>query len=177
MEFVFYICGLIVIFVILWVVIYINLVYVLLYLIILLLVIVGVFFLLGVYFVGVLEIIVYVGVIMVLFVFVVMMFNLGGIEIEQECKWLQLGIWIGLVIFFVVLLVVIVYVILGINDQGIDGVVINVKEVGIVLFGLYVLVVELVFMLLLVGLVVVFYIGCEECVGEVLSNCLNDSDK
>lgn len=32
-------------------------------------------------------------------------------------------------------------------------------------------------MLLFVGLVVVFYVGCEECVGEVLSNCKDDSVK
>ena len=52
------------------------------------------------------------------------------------------------------LLVVIVYAILGINDQGIDGAAINAKEVGIALFGPYVLAVELASMLLLAGLVV-----------------------
>ncbi|SQC85966.1 NADH-ubiquinone oxidoreductase subunit J [Klebsiella pneumoniae] len=49
------------------------------------------------------------------------------------------------------LLVVIVYAILGINDQGIDGAAINAKEVGIALFGPYVLAVELASMLLLAG--------------------------
>lgn len=52
----------------------------------------GVFFSLGAYFAGALEIIVYAGAIMVLFVFVVMMLNPGGTEIEQERKWLQLVI-------------------------------------------------------------------------------------
>lgn len=106
-----------------------------------------------------------------------MMFNLGGLEIEQERQWLKLQVWIGLVILLVIMLVVIVYVIFGVNDQGIDGMLISVKVVGIMLFGFYVLVVELVFMLLFVGLVVVFYVGCEECVGEVLSNCKDDSVK
>ncbi|MCQ4051976.1 hypothetical protein FK514_28760, partial [Klebsiella pneumoniae] len=69
----------------------------------------GVFFSLGAYFAGALEIIVYAGAIMVLFVFVVMMLNLGGTEIEQERKWLQPGIWIGPAILSAVLLVVIVY--------------------------------------------------------------------
>lgn len=177
MEFVFYICGLIVIFAILRVIIYINSVYVLLYLIISLLAIFGVFFLLGVYFVGALEIIVYAGVIMVLFVFVVMMFNLGGLEIEQERQWLKSQVWIGSVILSVIMLVVIVYVIFGVNDQGIDGTLISVKVVGITLFGFYVLAVELVFMLLFVGLVVVFYVGREERAGEVLSNRKDDSAK
>ena len=103
--------------------------------------------------------------------------NLGGTEIEQERKWLQPGIWIGPAILSAVLLVVIVYAILGINDQGIDGAAINAKEVGIALFGPYVLAVELASMLLLAGLVVAFHIGREERAGEVLSNRLNDSDK
>lgn len=173
----FYICGLIAILATLRVVTHTNPVHALLYLIISLLAIAGVFFSLGAYFAGALEIIVYAGAIMVLFVFVVMMLNLGGTEIEQERKWLQPGIWIGPAILSAVLLVVIVYAILGINDQGIDGAAINAKEVGIALFGPYVLAVELASMLLLAGLVVAFHIGREERAGEVLSNRLNDSDK
>ena len=171
MEFAFYICGLIAILATLRVVTHTNPVHALLYLIISLLAIAGVFFSLGAYFAGALEIIVYAGAIMVLFVFVVMMLNLGGTEIEQERKWLQPAI------LSAVLLVVIVYAILGINDQGIDGAAINAKEVGIALFGPYVLAVELASMLLLAGLVVAFHIGREERAGEVLSNRLNDSDK
>ena len=154
-----------------------NPVHALLYLIVSLLAVSMCFFALGAPFAGALEIIVYAGAIMVLFVFVVMMLNLGGTEIEQERKWLQPGIWIGPAILSAVLLVVIVYAILGINDQGIDGAAINAKEVGIALFGPYVLAVELASMLLLAGLVVAFHIGREERVGEVLSNRPNDSDK
>ena len=137
----------------------------------------GVFFSLGAYFAGALEIIVYAGAIMVLFVFVVMMLNLGGSEIEQERQWLKPGIWIGPAILAAVLLVVIVYAILGLNDQGIEGNAISAKEVGITLFGPYVLAVELASMLLLAGLVVAFHIGREERAGEVLSNRQGDSDK
>lgn len=89
----------------------------------------------------------------------------------------ETGIWIGPAILSAVLLVVIVYAILGVNDQGIDGAAINAKEVGIALFGPYVLAVELASMLLLAGLVVAFHIGREERAGEVLSNRPNDSDK
>jgi NADH-quinone oxidoreductase subunit J len=121
MEFAFYICGLIAILATLRVITHTNPVHALLYLIISLLAIAGVFFSLGAHFAGALEIIVYAGAIMVLFVFVVMMLNLGGSEIEQERQWLQPGIWIGPAILSAVLLVVIVYAILGINDQGIDG--------------------------------------------------------
>ena len=154
-----------------------NPVHALLYLIISLISVAMTFFALGAPFAGVLEVIAYAGAIMVLFVFVVMMLNLGGSEIEQERKWLQPGIWIGPAILSAVLLVVIVYAILGINDQGIDGAAINAKEVGIALFGPYVLAVELASMLLLAGLVVAFHIGREERAGEVLSNRVNDSDK
>ena len=75
MEFAFYICGLIAILATLRVITHTNPVHALLYLIISLLAISGVFFSLGAYFAGALEIIVYAGAIMVLFVFVVMMLN------------------------------------------------------------------------------------------------------
>lgn len=77
MEFAFYICGLIAILATLRVITHTNPVHALLYLIISLLAISGVFFSLGAYFAGALEIIVYAGAIMVLFVFVVMMLNFG----------------------------------------------------------------------------------------------------
>lgn len=117
------------------------------------------------------------GAIMVLFVFVVMMLNLGGSEIEQERQWLKPQVWIGPAILSAIMLVVIVYAILGVNDQGIDGTPISAKAVGITLFGPYVLAVELASMLLLAGLVVAFHVGREERAGEVLSNRKDDSAK
>ena len=177
MEFAFYICGLIAILATLRVITHTNPVHALLYLIISLLAISGVFFSLGAYFAGALEIIVYAGAIMVLFVFVVMMLNLGGSEIEQERQWLKPQVWIGPAILSAIMLVVIVYAILGVNDQGIDGTPISAKAVGITLFGPYVLAVELASMLLLAGLVVAFHVGREERAGEVLSNRKDDSAK
>jgi len=177
MEFAFYICGLVAILATLRVITHTNPVHALLYLIISLLAIAGVFFSLGAYFAGALEIIVYAGAIMVLFVFVVMMLNLGGAEIEQERQWLKPQVWIGPGVLSVILLAVIVYGILGVSDQGIDGNAISAKEVGIALFGPYVLAVELASMLLLAGLVVAFHIGREDRVGEVISNRANDSKR
>ena len=72
-----------------------NPVHALLYLIISLLAVSMVFFALGAPFAGALEIIVYAGAIMVLFVFVVMMLNLGPVVAEQERKWLTPKVWIG----------------------------------------------------------------------------------
>lgn len=177
MEFAFYICGLIAILATLRVITHTNPVHALLYLIISLLAISGVFFALGAHFAGALEIIVYAGAIMVLFVFVVMMLNLGGSEIEQERQWLKPQVWIGPAILSAIMLVVIVYAILGVNDQVIDGTPIGAKEVGITLFGPYVLAVELASMLLLAGLVVAFHVGREERAGEVLSNRTDDRAK
>ena len=154
-----------------------NPVHALLYLIVSLLAIAGVFFSLGAYFAGALEIIVYAGAIMVLFVFVVMMLNLGGAEVAQERQWLKPQIWIGPAVLSAVLLAVMVYAIMGLNDQGIEGNAISAKEVGIALFGPYVLAVELASMLLLAGLVVAFHIGREDRMGEVLSNRAGDSAK
>ncbi len=177
MEFAFYICGLIAILTTFRVITHTNPIHALLYLIVSLLAIAGVFFSLGAYFAGALEIIVYAGAIMVLFVFVVMMLNLGGSEIEQERQWLKPQIWLGPAVVSAVLLVVVIYAILGVNDQGIEGAAISAKAVGITLFGPYVLAVELASMLLLAGLVVAFHVGREDRAGEVLSNRPNDSAK
>ena len=177
MEFAFYICGLVAILTTVRVVTHTNPVHALLYLIISLLAIAGVFFSLGAYFAGALEIIVYAGAIMVLFVFVVMMLNLGNSVVEQERNWLSPQIWIGPALLSAVLLVVMIYAILGVNDQGIDGASISAKAVGITLFGPYVLAVELASMLLLAGLVVAFHLGREDRPGEVLGNRPDDRAK
>lgn len=177
MAFAFYICALVAVLTTLRTITHTNPVHALLYLIVSLLAIAGVFFSLGAYFAGALEIIVYAGAIMVLFVFVVMMLNLGNAVVEQERAWLKPQLWIGPGIVSAVLLVVIVYAILGINDQGIDGNPIGAKEVGIALFGPYVLAVELASMLLLAGLVVAFHLGREDRAGEVLSNRPGDNAK
>jgi NADH:ubiquinone oxidoreductase subunit 6 (subunit J) len=57
-----------------------------------------VFYVLGAPFVAALEVIVYAGAIMVLFVFVVMMLNLGAHEVDIEKQWLTPGIWVGPVV-------------------------------------------------------------------------------
>ena len=70
-----------------------NPVHALLSLIVSLLAVAGIFMIVGAPFAGALEIIVYAGAIMVLFVFVVMMLNLGQHTVEQERKWLSSDAW------------------------------------------------------------------------------------
>ncbi|MEJ5114363.1 NADH-quinone oxidoreductase subunit J [Erwinia billingiae] len=177
MEFAFYLCGLVAVLTTLRVITHTNPVHALLYLIISLLAVAGVFFSLGAYFAGALEIIVYAGAIMVLFVFVVMMLNLGESVQAQEREWLKPTVWIGPSVLSLVLLGVMIYAIRSVNDQGIDGTMIDAKAVGISLFGPYVLAVELASMLLLAGLVVAYHIGREQRQGEVLSNRPGDAPK
>lgn len=170
MEFSFYICAIVAVLTTLRTITSTNPVHALIYLIISLLGISGDFFSLGAYFAGALEIIVYAGAIMVLFVFVVMMLNLGNAVQQQEREWLKPQLWIGPGVLSAVLLVVLIYAILTVNDKGIDGTSIDAKQVGIALFGPYVLAVELASMLLLAGLVVAFHLGREDRAAEVLSN-------
>lgn len=160
MEFTFYIAGLVAVLATLRVITNTNPVHALLYLVVSLLALSMVFFSLGAYFAGALEIIVYAGAIMVLFVFVVMMLNLGRSVEEQERAWLAPKYWIGPAILSAVLLAFLVYGITSLSYQeGIAGTVISAKEVGISLFGPYVLAVELASLLLLAGLVVAFHVG------------------
>ena len=172
MELTFYVSGLVVILATLRVITHTNPVHALLYLIVSLLALSIVFFSLGSYFAGALEIIVYAGAIMVLFVFVVMMLNLGKSVVEQERVWLHPSAWIGPTILSIVLLSVIIYAIFAIKHSEISGEIISAKQVGISLFGPYVLAVELVSLLLLAGLVVAFHIGRE----NRLNHCDNHSD-
>lgn len=137
-----------------------NPVHALLYLIVSLLSVAMTFFALGAPFAGALEIIVYAGAIMVLFVFVVMMLNLGQEAVQQEKKWLTPGIWTGPAILSGLLLAQLLYALFA-NPTGaaIGLETIDAKAVGISLFGPYLLVVELASMLLLAALVAAYHLG------------------
>ena len=70
-------------------------VHALLYMVVSLLAVAMIFFCLGAPFAGALEIIVYAGAIMILFVFAVMMLNLGEETRRQEKLWLTPRVWLG----------------------------------------------------------------------------------
>lgn len=130
----------------------------LLYLIVSLLAVAVVFFTLGAPFAAVLEVLVYAGAIMVLFVFVLMMLNLGDTATQQERQWLKPSMWIGPALMSGVLLVEMAWLMasgeLQAAGKGVDA-----KAVGIALYGPYLLAVELASMLLLAGLVGAYHIG------------------
>ena len=135
-----------------------NAVHALLYLILSLIASAVVFYLMGAYFAALLEVIVYAGAVMVLFLFVVMLLNLGQRTIEQERAWLQAGSWRGPALLAGVLLAELAWVL--VTGGGAEtGHVVSSKEVGIRLFGPYVLAVELASMLLLAGLVGAYHLA------------------
>ncbi|WP_252275108.1 NADH-quinone oxidoreductase subunit J [Pseudomonas subflava] len=140
-----------------------NPVHALLNLIVSLLAVASTFFALGAPFAGALEIIVYAGAIMVLFVFVVMMLNLGPAAAEQEKQWLKPGIWAGPAILSLLLLGQLLYALFASPSGAAIGLeTVDAKAVGVSLFGPYLLVVELASMLLLAALVAAYHLGRHE---------------
>jgi len=135
-----------------------NIVHALLYFIVSLLAIAAIFYTLGAPFAAALEIIVYAGAIMVMFLFVVMMLNLGHVTQDQEKAWLTPSVWIGPSIMAVPLLAAVIYAI-NLNQEQMAHTVVGGKEIGIALFGPYVLAVELASMLLLAGLVGAYHLA------------------
>ena len=138
-----------------------NVVHALLYLIVSLLGVAVVFYVLGAPFVAALEVIVYAGAIMVLFVFVVMMLNLGAHEVETEKQWLTPGIWTGPVVLASILIIEVFYLVRG-GTAELSMAVLGPKQVGLALFGPYLIGVELASMLLLAGLVGAYHLGFRE---------------
>ena len=135
-----------------------NAFHALLYVVVSLLAVAVVFFTIGAPFAGALEIIVYAGAIIVLFVFVVMMLNLGPSAVRVEDGFLTPAMWIGPGVLPAILLAELVVIISGTGD-GVTGAAIGPREVGLALFGPYVVAVEVASFLLLAGLVGAAYLG------------------
>ena len=156
----FYVSGFVAVFCTVMTITSLNPVHALLYLIVSLLAIAVIFFLFGAPFAALLEVIVYAGAIMVLFVFVVMMLNLGDAA-EQERALLPWRIWIGPGALALVLLVELMVLLSSGTLHGL-GSEVSVKQVGIALYGPYLLAVELASMLLLGALVAAYHLGRHE---------------
>ena len=136
-----------------------NAVHALLYLIVSLLAVAMIFFIIGAPFVAALEVIIYAGAIMVLFVFVIMMLNLGAQAARQEAEWLKPGIWTGPAVLCTVLAGELVYLFTTARERLSAEALVTPKQVGIALFGPYVIGVELASILLLAGLIGAYHLG------------------
>jgi len=159
MNITFYICAIIAIASTLMVITSVNVVHALLYFIVSLLAVGVIFFVLGAPFAGALIIIINAGAIMVLFVFVIMMLNLGPHTSRQERNWLSPRVWIGPAILSTVLIVELVYALISQAGKTAASEVVSAKQVGIALFGPYLLAVELTSILLLAGLLGAYHLG------------------
>lgn len=142
-----------------------NPVHALLNMIVTLLALSGIFFALGAPFAGALEIIVYAGAIMVLFVFVVMMLNLGTQSTLEEESWLSSSAWaVPAGLAFIVGLTL--FSLIGMKP-GFEGVMpafigvepVTAKMIGAKLFTEYLLLVEIAGFLLLAGLVAAYHLA------------------
>jgi len=111
-----------------------NAAHALIYLIVSLLAVAVIFFLLGAPFAAALEIVIYAGAIMVLFVFVIMMLNLGEEGEERERQRLNPAVWIGPAILSAVLLAEMLLVITKLEGLQ-TGALVGAKQVGLTLFG------------------------------------------
>lgn len=136
-----------------------NAIHALLYLIVSLFAVALIFYLIGAPLAAALEVIVYAGAIMVLFVFVVMMLNLGEQATAQERRWLHPRAWIGPSVLAALLLAELIYIIVTGNDGVRTTGAVSARNVGLSLFGAYVLAVEIAAMLLLAALVGAYHLG------------------
>ena len=143
-----------------------NPVHALLYLVVSLLSIALIFLLLGAHFAAALEVIVYAGAIMVLFVFVVMMLNLGPQSSGEERQWLPARVWMGPLLLSAALLAELVFAMAS-GGQSVGMREVGPKEVGLALFGPYLLGVELASLLLLSGLIGAYHLGRRDFAGRV----------
>ncbi|HEX5474676.1 MAG TPA: NADH-quinone oxidoreductase subunit J [Vicinamibacterales bacterium] len=139
-----------------------NAVHGLLYLIVSLLAVALMFFAVGAEFVAALEVIIYAGAIMVLFVFVMMLLNLGPQSVAQERRWLPRRIWAGPLVLTAVLIAELIYGLASAGPTPAGAAIataIDPLHVGVALFGPYAAAVEIASMLLLAGLIGAYHLG------------------
>ena len=168
----FYALGAVAIFASLRVVIHANPVHAILSMIVSLLAVAGILFILGAPFAGALEIVVYAGAILVLFVFVIMMLNLGMANESREERWLDARTW-AVPTGLTIVIAVVLYALIGINhDEAavIGGVTVSAKVVGTALFSKYMMLVEVAALLLLAALVAAYHLGKESLNDEIVAD-------
>ncbi|HEX2976297.1 MAG TPA: NADH-quinone oxidoreductase subunit J [Bacteroidales bacterium] len=134
-----------------------NAIHALMYLILSLLSVSVIFYILGSPLVAALEVLVYAGAIMVLFIFIVMMLNVG-MEEETEKHWIGPKTWIVPSLLSAALLIIFIFVLKDLRSDT-NAQAIGPKQVGITLFTTYMLAVEIAAMLLLAGIVGSYHLG------------------
>jgi NADH-quinone oxidoreductase subunit J len=168
-ESLFYLAGLVAVIASLKVVIGHNTVHALLYLVVSLLAVAVCFYLMGAPFAAGLEVIVYAGAILVLFVFAVLMFGLGKDETRNAPQNKSLANMLGAMLLAFALLVELAMIINNAEmQQRLQATVIDSKAVGIMLYGPYLLAVEIASFLLLAGLLTAYHYAKPDVTGGSL---------
>lgn len=177
----FYVLALVAIVASLRVIMHTNAVHAILSLIVSLIAVSGILFILGAPFAGVLEMVVYAGAILVLFVFVIMMLNLGADPkgVAREKAWLSAQVWalpIALAVIVAATLSAFVLSQKNANPLYLTDATISAKTVGGALFSHYVLLVQVAAFLLLGALVAAYHLGKRALDDENSSHFQNDKD-
>lgn len=134
-------------------------VHALLYFIVSLLAVAVMFLLMGAHFAAALEVIVYAGAIMVLFIFVMMMLNPGPRSEQRERRWLRPPIWAGPAVLAAALAAELVFFTATGTGRSAGAGQVSPAEVGMALFGPYLLGVEMASVVLLAGLVGAYHLS------------------
>jgi NADH-quinone oxidoreductase subunit J len=162
MEILFYVAAAVAVLATILTITRLNPIHALLYLVVSLLAVAVVFYTLGAPFIAALEVIIYAGAIMVLFIFVVMMLNMGKKAVQIERGWLTPGIWIGPSILAAILVAEIAYLLTRNAGLRLAGEMVRPKQVAIALYQPYLLGVELASFLLMAGLVGAYHLGIRQ---------------
>jgi NADH-quinone oxidoreductase subunit J len=136
-----------------------NPVHALLYLVVSFLSAAMIFLSLGAPFIAALEVIVYAGAIIVLFIFVVMMLNVGTETAQQEKQWLRPKVWVGPSLLCLVLLAELVALLVKGKAVTMNMPVVSPRQLSLSLYGEYIIAVELIGFLLMAGIVGAAHIG------------------
>lgn len=146
-----------------------NTVHALLYLVVSLLAVAVCFYLMGAPFAAGLEVIVYAGAILVLFVFAVLMFGLGKDETINAPKSKNVANMFGAMLLAFALLLELTVIINNAQiQQTLQANVVSSKAVGIMLYGPYLLAVEIASFLLLAGLLAGYHYAKPDVQGSQL---------
>lgn len=121
----------------------------------------GLFFVIGAPFAGAIEMVVYAGAIMVLFVFVLMILNLGRETDQAEAELLKAKTWVMPAAFAAVIFIVLTLALLQGADSGalIVQNTIDAHAIGVLLYGPYVVLVQAGALILLAALVAAYHIA------------------
>ena len=142
-------------------------VHALLYLGISLLAVAVVFFTLGAPFIAALEVMIYAGAIMVLFIFVVIMLNLGAQTAATERSWLPPSMWFGPAILAAILVGEVIVLMVHGSAARLAGASVDPRQVALALYQPYLIGVELASFLLMAGVVGAYHLGSRSASREV----------